>query len=709
MLSTGSGVPRRLGAAASRLLLPLMAGVIAATMLAACSSNYNLGINPSLGIAVNVALAVSGGVTQIYQGQSTIVTATVSNDPTNAGVTWTLTGPGTLIDATASTVVYEAPPAIPTFAGAESALITATSKVNTTNNAAITIVTLGTPILTPATQFPANVNVPYATNMNVVGGEAPYAWTMPSGTLPPGMAFAASSSAIETLQGTPTTAGTYTFTLQAEDSQGNFSSPQQYVIVVKPYSPCIISGQYTLASNGFRGGGEYSHVASIVVDANGNITGEEDYKDGNGQWINTPLTPGNNGTGSNCTTRTANSGVLTLKAAPGELDYNFSTSPPDSNGVLHTARLELIAPATTTVPFENSGSGELLLTDTTALTGVAPTGPFAFGLLGVDNHAVHYGTIGALTASAGTFTGTVDSNAGDSKAGAPLGGDLTNAPSTGAISAPDAYGRGTVTLQAGAGGSTLVYYIINASRYELMNADPTVGTAREFGYMSAQTGDANPSTFDSAALASPAIVSLWGRTGSVDPVAVVALGRLSGADAGAGTVNLILDTSNQSNDTDNVAYNGQAYSVAANGRGTLALIGGSTRNFVFYLDGVSNGYLLEQGSTSGNSGLIELQVPPSGGFTDTLSGEFVGGTQFAMSNGPITLQALEELTYGALSSSYQSGAFAIDSTGRGFGTVELNGVGTTADVLYMVSPTKVDLMNFGTPNGINGSISWLVQ
>ncbi len=130
---------------------------------------------------------------------------------------------------------------------------------------------------------------------------------------------------------------------------------------------------------------------------------------------------------------------------------------------------------------------------------------------------------------------------------------------------------------------------------------------------------------------------------------------------------------------------------------------------MFYLDGISNGYLLEQGSASGNSGLLEQQVPPSGGFTDTLSGAFVSGTQYAMSNGPITLQALMELTYGTLSSNYESGSFAIDGTGRGFGTVTLDGVATTADVLYIVSPTKIDLMNFGTPNGTNGSISWLIQ
>jgi hypothetical protein len=704
LLSTRPG-PRRIGAAASRLLLSI-ATACALASLAACSSDYNLGLNPSLGIAVNVALSVSGGVTQLFPGYSTEIQATVSNDPTNAGVTWTLDGPGSLTDVTTTTVVYVAPPASPAFAGVESAQITAVSKANASQNAAISIITLGTPVISPAAQFPANVGVPYATNIVVVGGDGVYTWSSPTGpsSLPPGLEFDTSTSSVQTISGIPTTPGTYTFTLQAEDATGAIAPVQQFQIVVKPYSSCILSGQYTLASNGFRGGGEYVHLASINIDANGNITGEQDYKDGNRITLDETL----NAT-SKCTTRTTNSGVLTLLAPSGELDYNFSATPPDTSGVFHTSRLELIGPTGLTVPYEDSGSGELLLTDTTALTGVAPTGSFAFGLLGVDSQAVHYGTVGGFSSSGGTITGTLDSNAGDTKAKAPLGGDLTDSPTTGTISAPDANGRGTVSLQAGAGSSTLVYYVVNGGKYELMNADPTVGTAREFGYLTAQTGDVTPTTFDNAALASPSILSLWGHQGSVDPVTVVALGRLSGADSGAGTVNLVLDSADQSNDTDNVLYSSQAYSVAANGRGTLSLIGASTRNFVFYLDGVSNGYLLEQGSSAGSSGLLELQVPPAGGFTNTLTGDFVGGTQSAMSNGPITLLSLMEVAYGSLSSDAESGSFAIDSTGRGFGTVSLQGVGNTADVLYIVSPTKVDLMNFGTPNGINGSISWLVQ
>ncbi len=92
---------------------------------------------------------------------------------------------------------------------------------------------------------------------------------------------------------------------------------------------------------------------------------------------------------------------MQLFAPSGELDYNFSATPPDSNGVFHSARIQIIGAPTSKAIFQDSGSGELLLTDTTALTGTAPNGNFAFGVLGVDANAVHYGTIGAFSASGG--------------------------------------------------------------------------------------------------------------------------------------------------------------------------------------------------------------------------------------------------------------------------------------------------------------------
>src|SRR4029077_13337286 len=66
--------------------------------------------------ASSAAVTVPGGIlvsltpsVGIEAGATGTVTATVTNDPSNKGVTWTLSGAGTLTNMTSTTVVYHAP------------------------------------------------------------------------------------------------------------------------------------------------------------------------------------------------------------------------------------------------------------------------------------------------------------------------------------------------------------------------------------------------------------------------------------------------------------------------------------------------------------------------------------------------------------------------------------------------------------------------
>jgi len=711
----GSGTAARtaLSAALSPVPRALLTLVLGALLLAACSNNIGLYVNPDLGIAVNVSLAVDGGQTQLYADEATVVTATVSSDPSGEGVSWSQIGPGTLVPINKTQAEFTTPPDTPPIVGAVSTQIKATQVSDPQNNATITIVTYGSPVIPSQTLYPGNVNVAYASDIVVRGGYSPYAWscipacttTGEGGDLPPGLVLSDSGSAVTTLGGTPTAAGTYTFTVQVEDAKGE-TTTRSLQITINPQTTCLLRGQYVLAFSGFRGGGRAIHLATLNISDTGVVTGEQDYKDGHRTTLDETL----NAT-SLCKNRNTNSGYLRLFAPSGELDYNFATTPPDASGAIHSARIQLIGSPANKGYFGDSGSGEILLQPTNAVTGVAPSGNFAFGLLGADKNKRHYGTIGELSAAAGTFSGLVDSNAGASGAAAPLGGAVSDAPLTGTWSVPDAYGRGTINFQVGAASEDLVYYIVNANKILLMNADETVNSAREIGYMTTQTGDVSPTTFDNGALATPSILSLWGESGTLEPVAVTSLGRLSSADPAAGSVNLVLDTADNATDTDDVIYSGQSYSVDATGRGTLTLSqAGTTRSFVFYLDGASDGYILEPASAAGSVGLLEAQTLPANGlFSDTYDADFVGGTQWPQSNGPVTLQPLMQLQFGTLSSNSENGNFAIDpASGRGFGTGTITGVGATANVLYIVSPTKIDLMNFATPTGIDSSISWLL-
>jgi hypothetical protein len=268
-------------------------------------------------------------------------------------------------------------------------------------------------------------------------------------------------------------------------------------------------------------------------------------------------------------------------------------------------------------------------------------------------------------------------------------------------------------LTVGSQSSALVYYILNAARMYLMNIDAPVGTPRSTGFLTAQAGNAAGGSFDNGALAAaPSIISLWGAFGSAsEPITAMTLGRLTNGNATAGTLDAVLDTSNRDTDSAGVNYTAQPYAVDSSGRGTLSLsFAGATRNFILYLDGVADGYVVEQGSASGNAGMLEAQYLPSGGvYPDTLPGLFVSGTQYAQAPGPITLTPSVGLNFGVLSSSFTNGQFAIDTAlGRGFGSLQQSGVPLTAAALYIVSPTKIDVMTFGTIQ-TDGVISWLIQ
>jgi hypothetical protein len=65
------------------------------------------------------------------------------------------------------------------------------------------------------------VGCEFSARFNAVGGVAgTYTWAITSGTLPPGLTLANSSVAEAELSGTPTTAGAYSFDVQASDSVG---------------------------------------------------------------------------------------------------------------------------------------------------------------------------------------------------------------------------------------------------------------------------------------------------------------------------------------------------------------------------------------------------------------------------------------------------------------------------------------------------------
>jgi hypothetical protein len=87
------------------------------------------------------------------------------------------------------------------------------------------VITNGTDQLSDGT-----VGVAYEVGLFPGGGVPPYTWSHVAGTLPPGLSVQASPGRVK---GTPTTAGTFTFTVRVDDSSGQ-TATQQFTIRVLP-------------------------------------------------------------------------------------------------------------------------------------------------------------------------------------------------------------------------------------------------------------------------------------------------------------------------------------------------------------------------------------------------------------------------------------------------------------------------------------------
>jgi len=84
----------------------------------------------------------------------------------------------------------------------------------------------------------------YSVNVVANGGLAPYSWKLAGGMLPPGLVL----SALGGVSGTPTTPGSFTFTLQVLDSGGG-STSQAYTVAVIPGATISITPTSVTLSN----------------------------------------------------------------------------------------------------------------------------------------------------------------------------------------------------------------------------------------------------------------------------------------------------------------------------------------------------------------------------------------------------------------------------------------------------------------------------
>jgi hypothetical protein len=199
------------------------------------------GCCPVPGINVEVVSPTGAAAIDGSANQTLAITVKVTNDSSNAGVTWTV-GPaikggpsGTLSGQTALSVIFTPPTGI---TSPVQETVTATSVTDTTRSAAIPI-TIYPPLVAVTTsanlataflntnytciQQPISIGVtqiPCA--VRVTGGLGPYTWSLGNSSLPFGLQLAPGADQFSTeIIGTPTATGVSPFSLTATDATGN--------------------------------------------------------------------------------------------------------------------------------------------------------------------------------------------------------------------------------------------------------------------------------------------------------------------------------------------------------------------------------------------------------------------------------------------------------------------------------------------------------
>jgi large repetitive protein len=126
--------------------------------------------------------------------------------------------------------------------------------------------------LTPSIVPTATAGRSFTTAVAASGGTTPYNYYLSSGTVPPGLTFVPTTGR---LYGTPTLAGTFTFTITATDANLCIGSHEFALVVdcptigVNPFDPSLPSGALgTAYAKTFTGrGGTAPHVYSLGLGA----------------------------------------------------------------------------------------------------------------------------------------------------------------------------------------------------------------------------------------------------------------------------------------------------------------------------------------------------------------------------------------------------------------------------------------------------------
>jgi hypothetical protein len=305
----------------------------------------------------------------------------------SSGITWTILSgnlpPGLQITSNNTTATISG---TPTTAGPYSFVVQASNGTVSTPQQTLSI-TIGTAFVITTTSLPnATAGANYSQTLYESGGPGNgVVWSVVSGNLPPGMSIITNTGSTGTISGTPTTANTYNFTVQASyTSNGTtFTAPQALSLVVGN-GLAITTTSLPNANNGTA----YSQTLTQTGGPNSGVS-----------WT---ITAG--GLPSGLTISSNANGTATISGTPTLPNtYTFTVQASYVSGsttISATQALSILVLNTLALPNPSSVSGTVGQTVTLQFTATGGTTPYRYTLLS--------GTLPAgvtLNASTGAVSG----------------------------------------------------------------------------------------------------------------------------------------------------------------------------------------------------------------------------------------------------------------------------------------------------------------
>jgi hypothetical protein len=238
------------------------------------ANNHNAS-GGSVTVATTTNSAAGDLAFSAYGNTASVLTSSIGNPDAESGGTWT-----------ALTYIAEGIGAAYQVGGAASLYSAAWSSSGSPTNSDACLVTYkASPVVTTSSLPAGNEGTPYSQTLAAEWGIGGYTWSVTSGVLPPGLSLAGSTGIIS---GTPTIAGSSSFTVTVTDAHGNVGTQALAIAVASnltvtttslPTATLTVAYAETLAATGGTGPYAWSIISSgsfapgLSFSSAGQITG----------------------------------------------------------------------------------------------------------------------------------------------------------------------------------------------------------------------------------------------------------------------------------------------------------------------------------------------------------------------------------------------------------------------------------------------------